>query len=100
MKKTVLAAALMAGMAVPAGAQELRVGLMSTLTGPQAVTGQHLRDGFMLGVEHAGGKLGGLETKVTIVDDQLKPDVAVQEVEGLLKRDNVNIVAGVVYSNS
>ncbi|HYH40025.1 MAG TPA: hypothetical protein VD860_17525 [Azospirillum sp.] len=59
MKKTVLAAALMAGMAVPAGAQELRVGLMSTLTGPQAVTGQHLRDGFMLGVEHAGGKLGG-----------------------------------------
>lgn len=99
MKRTVLAAALTAGLALPAGAQELRIGLMSTLTGPQAVTGQHLRDGFMLGVEHAGGKLGGLDTKVTIVDDQLKPDVAVQEVEGLLKRDNVNIVAGVVYSN-
>lgn len=99
MKRTVLAAALMAGMALPAAAQELRIGLMSTLTGPQAVTGQHLRDGFMLGVEHAGGKLGGLETKITTVDDQLKPDVAVQEVEGLLKRDNVNIVAGVVYSN-
>jgi len=102
MKRTLLAAALMAGAAlaaVPAGAQDLRIGLMSTLTGPQAVTGQHLRDGFMLGVEHAGGKLGGLETKVTIVDDQLKPDVAVQEVEGLLKRDNVDIVAGIVYSN-
>ena len=101
MKKPALAA-LMAGtalLAAPAGAQELRIGLMSTLTGPQAVTGQHLRDGFMLGVEHAGGKLGGLDTKVTIVDDQLKPDVAVQEVEGLLKRDNVNIVAGIVYSN-
>ena len=86
-------------LALPAGAQELRIGLMSTLTGPQAVTGQHLRDGFLLGVEHAGGKLGGMETKVVVVDDQLKPDAAVQEVEGLLKRDNVNIVAGIVYSN-
>ncbi|HYG87945.1 MAG TPA: ABC transporter substrate-binding protein [Azospirillum sp.] len=90
------AAGLLAG---PAGAEELRIGFMSTLTGPQAVTGQHLRDGFMLGVEHAGGKLGGMDTKVVVVDDQLKPDVAVQEVEGLLKRDNVHIVAGVVYSN-
>lgn len=102
MKRMIVAAALAAGAALLApgvSAQDLRIGLVSTLTGPQAVTGQHLRDGFLLGVTHAGGKLGGLDTKVVVVDDQLKPDVAVQEVDGLLKRDNVSIVAGVVYSN-
>ncbi len=97
-------AAGIALMAAPVYAQgtgdgELRIGFMTTLTGPPAVIGQHLRDGFMLGVDHAGGKLGGMNTKVIVADDQLKPDVAVQEVEALLKRDNVHVVAGVVFSN-
>jgi branched-chain amino acid transport system substrate-binding protein len=98
----VAAGALLAGtmLATPALAQQdLRIGFVSTLSGPNAANGQHLRDGFLLGVDHAGGKLGGLDTKVSVVDDQLKPDVAVQEVEGLLKRENVHFVAGVVYSN-
>jgi len=97
-----LAGALLAGAvlaALPARAQDLKIGFMTTLSGPNAVNGQHLRDGFQLAVDHAGGKLGGLATKVTVVDDQLKPDVAVQEVEGLLKREGVHFVAGIVYSN-
>lgn len=87
-------------LSVPlAGAEELRIGFMATFTGPGANLGQHLRDGFLLGVEHAGGRLGGLETRITIADDQLKPDIARQEVDKLLTRDKVHFVTGIVFSN-
>lgn len=95
-----LAAAL--GMMLPMGvaaADPVKVGLVSTLSGPSAVLGQHMRDGFLLAVKEMGGKLGGQETEVIVVDDELKPDVAVQKVKGLLDRDKVDFVAGVVFSN-
>jgi branched-chain amino acid transport system substrate-binding protein len=79
--------------------EELRIGFMATLTGPGANLGQHLRDGFLLGVEHAGGRLGGLETRVIVSDDQLEPDIARQEVDKLLSRDKVHFVVGIVFSN-
>ncbi|BCX16916.1 MAG: ABC transporter substrate-binding protein [Geminicoccaceae bacterium] len=82
-----------------AQADELRIGFMATFTGPGANLGQHLRDGFLLGVEHVGGKVGGLETRVIVSDDQLKPDIARQEVDKLLTRDKVHFVVGVVFSN-
>lgn len=80
-------------------ADPVKVGLVSTLSGPSAVLGQHMRDGFLLAVKEMGGKLGGQETEVIVVDDELKPDVAVQKVKGLLDRDKVDFVAGVVFSN-
>ncbi|WP_127088647.1 ABC transporter substrate-binding protein [Aquabacter cavernae] len=82
-----------------AAADPVKVGLVSTLSGPSAVLGQHMRDGFLLAVKEMGGKLGGQETEVIVVDDELKPDVAVQKVKGLLERDKVDFVAGVVFSN-
>ncbi|MBO6757637.1 MAG: ABC transporter substrate-binding protein [Roseibium sp.] len=96
-----LAATAMVGAAaaVPAKAESLKIGFMATLSGPPAVLGQHMRDGFLLGVEEAGGKLGGLETEVIVVDDELKPDAALTKVQGLLERDQVDMMAGVVFSN-
>ncbi len=90
------AASLFAGAA---SAEPIKIGLVSTLSGPSAALGVHMRDGFMLGLEHVGGKLGGAETEVITVDDELKPDVGVSKVNGLLERDQVDIVAGVVFSN-
>jgi branched-chain amino acid transport system substrate-binding protein len=57
-----------------------------------------LRDGFKLGVKQLGGKLGGREAEIILVDDELKPDVAVTRVKTLLERDKVDIVVGVVLS--
>src|SRR3712207_9475773 len=75
-------------LAAPATAQEkLKVGLLLTLSGPSAVLGQHARDGFQLAVKDLGGKLGGRDVEVIVVDDELKPDVAVTKVKGLLERD-------------
>ena len=63
--RTALLAATVASFATAAPAQEkLKVGVMATLSGPAAVLGQHMRDGFLLGIKDLGGKLGGLETEV------------------------------------
>src|SRR5215472_19052598 len=80
-------------------AQELKIGIMAVLSGPQAVLGGQLRDGFMLGVKHAGGKLGGLTTTLTVQDDELKPDVAVGKAKLLVERDKVDFIVGPVFSN-
>src|SRR5262245_34397331 len=91
--------AAVAMLAGTAQAQELKIGIMAVLSGPQAVLGGQLRDGFTLGVKHAGGKLGGLATTVTVADDELKPDVAVGKVKQLLERDKVDFIVGPVFSN-
>ena len=78
---------------------KLRIGVIASLSGPPAVIGQQLRNGFLLGVQTAGGKLGGLETEVIVVDDELKPDLAVTKIRGLLDRDQVHFVVGPVFSN-
>src|SRR5215510_14055907 len=86
-------------LAATADAQELKIGIMAVLSGPQAVLGGQLRDGFNLGVKHAGGKLGGLPTTVTVQDDELKPDVAVGKAKQLIERDKVDFVVGPIFSN-
>jgi branched-chain amino acid transport system substrate-binding protein len=91
--------ALATCMAVAAEAQELKIGIMAVLSGPQAVLGGQVRDGFNLGVKHAGGKLGGLATSIIVQDDELKPDVAVGKAKQLVERDQVNFVVGPVFSN-
>jgi branched-chain amino acid transport system substrate-binding protein len=100
MKKTLTALAL-AAVLLPAAqaADKLKVGFLSTLSGPGAGLGVDIRDGFALGLKHSGGKLGGLATEVVIADDQQNPEVAKQSVERLLKRDKVDFMTGVVFSN-
>ncbi|WP_417667219.1 ABC transporter substrate-binding protein [Roseibium sp.] len=92
-------AAVLSGAMTPAAADGIKIGFLATLSGPPAVLGQHMRDGFLLGVKQNGGRLGGLEADVIVVDDELKPDAAITKVQGLLERDKVDMMAGVVFSN-
>lgn len=94
-----MAVAVLLSVAAATAAEALRIGFVATFSGPGGVLGKELYDGFMLGVEHAGGRLGGLATDVLQVDDQLKPDVAKQAVERLIQRDKVHFITGVVFSN-
>ena len=82
-----------------ARADNLKVGVIATLSGPPAVIGQQVRNGFALSVRELGGKLGGVDTEVVVVDDELKPDVAVTKVKSLIDRDKVDFVVGPVFSN-
>jgi branched-chain amino acid transport system substrate-binding protein len=84
---------------VPAAAEPLKIGLVATLSGPSAPLGVHMRNGFQLALKELGGKLGGEPTELIVVDDELKPDVAVTKVKGLVERDKVDLVGGLVFSN-
>lgn len=98
--KMLLPAALLALSTGAGMAQEkVKVGVIVTLSGPSAVLGQQARDGFNLAVKTLGGKLGGVDAEVVVVDDELKPDVAVGKVKGLLERDQVQFVVGPIFSN-
>lgn len=100
MKKPLAVLALAAAFAAPAhAADRIKVGFISTLSGPGGVLGAAIRDGFMLGIEHAGGKLGGLPVEVIVEDDQQKPDVARQLADKMLKRDKVDLMTGIVFQN-
>ncbi|MFA6264398.1 MAG: ABC transporter substrate-binding protein [Pseudolabrys sp.] len=103
MKKTTkLCAALLASvplLATPALAADLKIGFLATLSGSIGAMGQDQYDGFMLGLEEMGGKLGGKTIEVVKEDDQVKPDVGVQAAQKLITEDKVPIIAGVSYSN-
>jgi branched-chain amino acid transport system substrate-binding protein len=101
LSSTVLAAlgVLALGTGAAFAQAKVKIGLVSTLSGPSAVLGKHMVDGFQLAVKELGGKLGGLDAEVLVTDDELKPDVAVTKVKALLERDQVNLVAGVIFSN-
>lgn len=86
-------------MAQAQAAEPLKIGFISTLSGPGAALGVDLVDGFKLGVEQSGGTLGGRAVELVTGDDQLKPDVGRQLAERMIARDKVDIMAGVVFSN-
>lgn len=99
-KRALLVTAAAALLALPAqAADKVKVGFIATMSGPASALGRDLLDGFKLGVEKSGGKLGGLETEIIEGDDQLKPDVGRQLADRMINRDEVDIIAGVVFSN-
>ena len=100
MKKTLAAVAIsLALLPAAQAADKLKVGFLSTLSGPGAGLGVDIRDGFALGLKHSGGKLGGLPVEMITADDQQNPEVAKQSAERLIKRDKVDFMTGIVFSN-
>ena len=72
---------------------------MVTLSGPSAVVGGQVRDGFQLALAALGGQMGGRPVELTLLDDELKPDLASQKIQALLARDQVDLVVGPIFSN-
>lgn len=93
--------ALLSGFLLgPASAAEkIKIGFLSTLSGPAAALGTEIRDGFQLAVKELGGKLGGLPAEVLVADDQQNPTIARQTIERYLKKERVDFVTGIVFSN-
>jgi len=93
---TALAAFTLAAQAQPAG--PLKVGLMLPATGTFAALGDAIEKGFKLHVQEQGGKLGGREVQYFKVDDESDPAKATDNVNKLIKRDNVDVIVGTVHS--
>ncbi len=94
MKKLILATTALALGASLASA-EVKVGMITTLSGGGAGLGIDVRDGFMLAI----GQSGRDDIEVVIEDDQRKPDIAVQLADKMIQSERVDVLTGIIWSN-
>ena len=84
-RKIFTALAALSIVAAPAAAQQkVKIGIITTQSGPGAVLGREIVDGFNLGIKHSGGRLGGAEAEVIVGDEQFKPEVGKALAEGAI----------------
>ena len=95
-----LIAALAAALVLPVAAQspKLKVGFMLPYSGTYAALGDAIEKGFRLYVTEQGGRVGGREIEYVKVDDESDPAKATDNVNKLIKRDNVDVLVGTVHS--
>ena len=95
-----LAGATVLALAQPAlAADKIKIGFVSTFSGPAAAIGNDMRNSFELALDHLGRKMGGLPVEVIYEDDGQKPDVGKQKTEKLIQSDKVDFIAGYIWSN-
>ena len=99
--RVVLAGLLAASFAsAPAMAQQkLKIGFITTLSGPGGIIGEHMKNSVELALDHLDRKVGGLATEVIYGDDQQKADVGKQVADEMLKKHQVNFVSGIIWSH-
>src|SRR5215469_16878374 len=102
MRTALLAACASIALAMsPATAQQktIKIGFISTFSGPGAAIGNDMRNSFELGLDHIGRKLGGIPVEVIYEDDAFKPDLGVQKTQKLIDSDKVDFIVGFIWSN-
>lgn len=102
MRRTMLLAGVAMALAMgPAAAQNksVKIGFVSTFSGPTAVIGNDMRNAFELALDHMGRKMGGVPVEVIYEDDQIKPEVGKQKTEKLIESDKVDFISGYIWSN-
>ncbi|PRX35474.1 branched-chain amino acid transport system substrate-binding protein [Meinhardsimonia xiamenensis] len=99
MKRTLTALVATAMMAVPATAAEIKIGFVTTLTTGAAVIGNDMKKAVELALDHLGGKAGDHTLTVIFGDDQFAPETGKQVTDKLVKQDNVDFVAGYIWSH-
>jgi branched-chain amino acid transport system substrate-binding protein len=77
----------------------VKIGMITTLSGGGSALGIAVRDGFKLAIDQEGGKLGGYPVLLLVDDDSRKPDKAKQISDRFIKRDKVDIMTGIIWSN-
>ncbi|MGJ5035870.1 MULTISPECIES: ABC transporter substrate-binding protein [unclassified Bradyrhizobium] len=92
------AAALLFSSTAFAG-DTIKIGFVSTFSGPTAVIGNDMRNSFELALDHLGRKIDGKPVEVIYEDDQQKPDVGKQKTEKLVQSDKVDFIVGYIWSN-
>jgi len=105
MKRLLLAACAVAALAAVAAAptvaqqKTIKIGFISSFSGPVAAIGNDMRNSFELALDHLGRKIGGMPVEVIYEDDQIKPEVGVQKTQKLIESDKVDFMVGYIWSN-
>ncbi|WP_409191497.1 ABC transporter substrate-binding protein [Bradyrhizobium sp. RDM4] len=95
-----LAGAAALALASPAFAGDtIKIGFVSTFSGPTAVIGNDMRNSFELALDHLGRKMDGKPVEVIYEDDGQKPDIGKQKTEKLVQSDKVDFIVGYIWSN-
>lgn len=92
------ASAVLATMSARAEAP-VKIGIITTLSGPGGYLGEDARDGFLLAVKEGGGALGGIPVQVLVEDDGLKPANAKQIATRFMKTEHVKLFTGTIFTN-
>src|SRR5690242_15512887 len=95
---TVAAAALVASTFAGAQQAKLKVGFMLPYSGTYAALGDAIDMGIRLYLAEQGGRIAGREVEFSKVDDESEPSKATDNVNKLIKRDNVDVIVGTVHS--
>jgi branched-chain amino acid transport system substrate-binding protein len=102
----IMGTAALALVAGTAGVQQawpqgktVKIGFVSSFSGPVAAIGNDMRNAFELGLDHVGRKVGGLPVEVIYEDDEVKPEVGAQKTQKLIESDHVDFVVGYIWSN-
>ncbi|MCX7373073.1 MAG: ABC transporter substrate-binding protein, partial [Alphaproteobacteria bacterium] len=100
-RRAFLAATAATPLAAPAFAQgaPLRIGFITTLSGPGGYIGADARDAFQLAIDAEQGRLGGVSVALSVEDDGLRPPQGKQIVERMLRNDRIRLFTGVIFSN-
>ena len=99
MLKKLLGTAAVATLLASPAAADIKIGFVTTLTTPVAVIGKDMRDAVELAMEHIGGKMSGEDVEIVYADDEFNSQKGKQATERLVLRDDVDIVAGYIWSN-
>ncbi len=96
MNKLKMAASALAlcAMAVPASAEEVKIGVISILEGAFAALGQDGIRGAELAVLETGGEVDGNTIEVITMSSDASPDSAVNAARKLIEQDGVDIIVG------
>ena len=98
--KLLAAASELSLLAGPALAQDaVKIGYVTTLSGPTAIIGEDMKNSVELALDHLGRKMAGKPVEIIYEDDQQKPDVGKQKTDKLVTQDKVPFVAGYIWSN-
>jgi branched-chain amino acid transport system substrate-binding protein len=95
---TALAAASLAAPAIARGAP-LRIGVITTLSGPGGYLGADARDALLLAAEMNDGRLGGVPVQFMVEDDALRPAQGKQIAERFIRNERLRLFTGVIFSN-
>jgi branched-chain amino acid transport system substrate-binding protein len=101
MKSTLFVAGALALVTSPAIAQNksVKIGFVSTFSGPTAAMGNDMRNSLEVALDHLGRKMGGIPVEVVYEDDQQKPEVGKQKTDKLIESDKVDFIVGYIWSN-
>jgi branched-chain amino acid transport system substrate-binding protein len=101
MRRVALASAALLALCAPThAADQVKLGLITPLSGPISPAGTETKRGVDLALEELGNKLGGLPVKYTAVDDKTNPAEAVQGASKLIDDAKVDFVTGFSASNT